>query len=121
VQGARSRRCLEELEAFFGVGSVGMNRRHDNHKEHLFRYSVQGRDDLLSVIVPFFRSHPLRTSKRHDFEAFAQSLEVCRSGRHLTAAGLIEIASIAETMNHRKPRTELIGILRGHTPDTLFD
>jgi LAGLIDADG endonuclease len=120
VQGARSRRCLDELEAFFGVGSVGINRRHDNHKEHLYRYSVQARDDLLKVIVPFFRKHLLRTSKSNDFEAFAQSLEIVRSGRHLTTAGLIEIAKIAETMNHRKPRTELIGILRGHTPDTLF-
>jgi hypothetical protein len=120
VQGARSLGCLEELETFFGVGSVGINRRHDNHREHLYRYGVQARDDLLSVIVPFFRQHPLRTSKRHDFEAFARSLEICRSGRHLTTAGLIEIAKIAETMNHRKPRAELIGILRGHTPDTLL-
>jgi hypothetical protein len=121
VQGARSRPCLEQLEAFFGVGAVTINRRHDNHKEDLYRYGVQARDGLLNVIVPFFRSHPLRTSKRDDFEAFARSLDICRSGRHLTAAGLIEIAQIAETMNHRKPRTELIGILRGHTPDTLFD
>jgi hypothetical protein len=40
-------------------------------------------------------------------------------GRHFTRAGLIEIAQIAETMNRRKSRTELIGILRDHTPDTL--
>jgi hypothetical protein len=121
LQGARSHRCLDELEAFFGVGAVSINRRHDNHKEDLYRYGVQARDDLLNVIVPFFRRHPLRTSKRMDFEGFARSLEICRSGRHLTVAGLVEIAMIAETMNHQKPRTELIGILRGHTPDTLSD
>jgi hypothetical protein len=121
VQGARGRRCLEELEEFFGVGAVSINRRYDNHKEHLHRYGVQRRDDLLNVIVPFFRRHPLRTSKRDDFEGFAQSLEICRSSRHMTAGGLIEIAEIAQTMNHRKPRAKLIGILRGHTPDTLFD
>jgi hypothetical protein len=39
------------------------------------------------------------------------------SDRHLTREGLIEIAEIAETMNHRKSRQELIRILRGHTPD----
>jgi hypothetical protein len=121
VQGARSYECLEAIRDFFGVGAVWINRRHDNHKEDLYRYSVQHRGDLLDVIVPFFRAHPLRTSKRDDFEGFVRCLEICRSGRHLTTAGLVDIARIAETMNHRKPRTELIGILRGHTPDTLFD
>jgi phosphohistidine phosphatase SixA len=39
------------------------------------------------------------------------------AGRHLTVDGLIEIARIAETMNRKKPRHDLIRILRGHTPD----
>jgi hypothetical protein len=34
--------------------------------------------------------------------------------------GLIEIAEMTEAMNHRKSRQDLIRILRGHTPDTLF-
>lgn len=119
VQGARSVSCLEELRDFFAVGSVGINRRHDNHKEHLYRYTVTRRADLLEVVIPFFAQHPLRTSKRDDFKGFVRCMELCRTGRHLTTNGLIEIARITETMNHRKPRTELIRILRGHTPDTL--
>ena len=119
VQGARSASCLHELAEFFGVGGVSINRRHDNHKEDLYHYQVNGRRELLEVIVPFFRAHPLRTAKAVDFELFAQCLEICRSGKHLERAGLIEIAEVAERMNHRKSRKELIGILRGHTPDTL--
>ncbi len=119
VQGARSASSLHELERFFGVGAVSINRRHDNHKEDLYRYIVGRRDDLLEVIVPFFRRHPLKTAKRSDFDKFAQCLELCRKGQHLTRAGLIEIAEITETMNHRKPRRDLIRILRGHTPNTL--
>lgn len=118
VQGARSKACLEELRGFFGVGAIGINRRYDNHKEHLYRYCVSRREDLLRVIVPFFEKYPLHTSKRSDFEKWSSCLEICRHGRHLTAEGLIEIAEIAQTMNHRKPRTELIRILRGHTSDT---
>jgi hypothetical protein len=38
--------------------------------------------------------------------------------RQLTVPGLIEIAEIAQTMNHRKP-SEALRILRDHTP-TLF-
>jgi hypothetical protein len=103
------------------VGGVSVNRRHDNHKEDLHRFSVARRDDLVGVIVPFFKRYPLRSSKREDFEKFTECLEIIQSGRHLTAPGLIEIAEIAQTMNHRKPRHELIRILRGHTssiPDT---
>jgi LAGLIDADG DNA endonuclease family protein len=119
VQGARSVSCLDELKDFFGVGGVSINRRHDNHKEDLYRYTVSRRDDLNRVIVPFFRRHPLRSSKQSDFEKFSECLEIITSNRHLTTAGLIEIAEITQTMNHRKPRHELIRILRDHTPNTL--
>ena len=39
------------------------------------------------------------------------------AGWHLSPSGLADIAEIAETMNRRKPRHELVRILRGHTPD----
>jgi hypothetical protein len=120
VQGARGVHCLHELRDFFGVGAVSINRRHDNHKEHLHRFIVGARDELLEVVIPFFREHPLRTSKQNDFEGFARCVEICSTGRHLTVPGLIEIAEIAETMNRRKSRQDLIRILRGHTPDTLL-
>jgi hypothetical protein len=121
VQGASSVRSLEELRDFFGVGAVSLNRRRDNHREHLKRFIVGARDELLEVIIPFFREHPLRTTKRCDFEKFAKCVEICATGRHLTVPGLIEIAQVAETMNHRKRRQELIRILRGHTPQTLLE
>jgi LAGLIDADG endonuclease len=119
VQGAKSIAALKDLRSFFGVGAVSINRRYDNHKEHLHRYIVGGREDLLRVIIPFFRANPLRTSKRVDFEKFSRCVELCQDGRHLTTTGLIEIAEITETMNHRKSRQDLIGILRGHTPNAL--
>ena len=117
TQGARSLACLQELREFFGVGQVLSNRRHDNHKEHLHRYVVRRRAELLAVIVPFFRQHPMRTSKQHDFEKFAQCVEWIEAGRHLTCDGLVQIAEVAQTMNRQKPRQELISILRDHTPD----
>jgi hypothetical protein len=115
TQGARSARSLEELQRFFDAGRIYVNRRHDNHKEDLHQYIVGRRDELLERIVPFFRENPLRTSKRDDFEKFALCLEKIAAGGHLSTEGLIEIAEITETMNHRKPRQDLIRILRGHT------
>jgi LAGLIDADG endonuclease len=117
TQGARSSACLEELQSFFGVGRIYVNRRRDNHKEDLHQYRVERRADLLETVVPFFKRYPLRTSKQEDFEKFARCLELISAGRHLTGNGLAAIAEITQTMNHQKPRPELIRILRGHTPD----
>ena len=119
TQGLKSVNCLEALRDFFGVGRIFENRRHDNHKEHLCQYLVGRRVDLMETIIPFFHRHPLRTAKREDFEKFARCVELTADGSHLTPDGLIRIAEIAQTMNRRKPRHELIRILRGHTPDAL--
>ena len=118
VQGASSRDVLEEMVTFFGCGNVYINRRHDNHREDLCRYYVSRFGDLRDVIVPFFQENPLRTAKRDNFAKFAKIIELMDRRRHLTVPGLIEIAEIAQTMNHRKP-SEVLRILRDHTP-TLF-
>ena len=117
TQGAKSVVCLHSLMQFFGVGDVYINRRYDNHKEHVYRYCVRKRSDLVSKIVPFFTQYPLRTSKQGDFLKFAECLRLMESNSHLTADGLIEMVEIAETMNHCKPRTEMIRILRDYTPN----
>ena len=93
------------------------NQRYDNHREHLYRYVVRRRTDLLEVIIPFFQRYPMRSSKQENFEKFAACVDLVAAGRHKTADGLIEILEIAQTMNRRKPRHELIRILRDHTPD----
>jgi hypothetical protein len=117
TQGASSVGCLHDLCEFFGVGKVYVNRRSDNHRENLHRYVVCRRQDLLECIIPFFREYPLRTAKRLDFEKFASCVERVAAGHHKTHHGLAEIVEIVQTMNRRKPRHELLRILRGHTPD----
>jgi hypothetical protein len=115
IQGNKNSRCLEEIQRFFGVGNIYVNRRYDNHKEHLQRYVVHRRDHLLNVVIPFFRKHPMVATKQQDFEKFARCVEMMARREHLTKQGLVKIAKIVETMNRQKPRKALIGILRGHT------
>jgi LAGLIDADG endonuclease len=117
TQGVKSISCLERLQHFFGVGRVSLNRRNDNHHEHLAQYIVDRRSELIDTIIPFFRAYPMLSSKQRDFEKFAMCVELVEQGRHLVPAGLIEIAEIVQTMNRKKSRHELIRILRGHTPD----
>jgi hypothetical protein len=115
VQGASSRDVLDSMVSFFGCGKVYVNRRHDNHREDLWRYHVSKFGDLRDVIVPFFEQNPLRTAKRDNFAKFAEVIRLIDQRRHLTVPGLIEIAEIAQTMNFRKP-AEVLRILRDHTP-----
>ena len=103
VQGARSVDVLHDLKRFFGCGDVFINRRYDNHREHLYRYSVRNLAHLEMVIVPFFETNPLRTAKASEFQKFARVVRMMREKLHLTVEGLTQIAQIAQTMNHRKP------------------
>ena len=59
----------------------------------------------------------MHSSKQRNFEKFACVLEMMEDELHLTREGLVQIAEITQTMNRRKPRTDLIRILRGHTPN----
>jgi hypothetical protein len=119
VQGAKSVECLHMLkEFFFGVGYIYLNRRFDNHKEHLYRYSVVRRSDLLRVVIPFFQQYPLRTSKQLDFAKFVDCMKLIETNHHLSVSGLLKIVEITQTMNHCKRRTEMIRILRDYTPNT---
>jgi LAGLIDADG endonuclease len=117
TQGAKSASCLDELVAFFEVGSIIANKRYDNHKEHLYRYVVRRRKDLIETIIPFFLAHPMHSSKQRDFEKFARCVEMIDAGVHRTHQGLADIAEITQTMNRQKPRQDLIRILRDHTPE----
>jgi hypothetical protein len=102
VQGERSVSVLEDLKRFFGCGSVGVNRRHDNHREDLARFRVSSRGDLSRRILPFFEANPLRTAKASDFEKFVAVMKMMDRNAHLTVDGLHTIAVIASTMNHCK-------------------
>jgi hypothetical protein len=117
TQGVSGRSTLEELRSFFGVGRVYVMKRHDNHREHLAQFIVNRREDLLETVMPFFESHPLHSAKQADFEKFACCLRMIDDGLHQETDGLIEIAEVAETMNRKTSRQDLIRILRGHTPE----
>ncbi len=119
VQGGKSLETLKELYNYFKVGGVYINRRYDNHKEHLYRYSVAKREDLLNVIIPFFQKYTLKTSKKKDFDLFVKCLKLIKKGEHLNNQGAIKIALLCEKMNHQRSRAEIIRILRNQTSDSV--
>ena len=108
TQGAKSIKTLEEIQKFFGCGKLYVNRRHDNHKEDLYRYCVRSFNDLEEKIVPFFQKYSLQTAKKEDFIKFVSILSLMKKGLHLTSPGAKKIAKISETMNRKKPSRYLL-------------
>jgi hypothetical protein len=101
TQGAKSFRTLEEIKSFFGCGHVFINRRSDNHHEHLYRFCIRSAKDLRDKVIPFFERHKLRTAKQKDFQKFKQVLNLMKRGVHLKERGIEKIRDIARTMNRK--------------------
>ena len=102
TQGKKSLPALEVFKTFFGCGKVFVNKRYDNHHEHLYRYCVRSIPDLRERIIPFFKKHPLRTAKQKDFELFVTVVEMLYKKEHLAEGGLKKVAQKIESMNRKK-------------------
>lgn len=89
-QDARSKHVLFAVKSFFGVGNV--------HKAggHMWAYSVGNLEALHSVVVPFFDTHPLRTSKYLSWLQFRKTvMDRCsKAGSTTTTAVSNEVTSV---------------------------
>lgn len=109
TQGEKSKNSLEIFLKFFQCGNIYINKRYDNHKEHLYRYCVRSIHDLSEIIIPFFKKHRLKTGKAKDFKYFAQGIEIISKKKHLTKNGFQKILEIKSKANRK--------ILRDYTPN----
>lgn len=115
TQGAKSLSALQKLQKFFQCGAVYENRRHDNHRENIYRYCVRSIEDLRKKILPFFDQHHLETAKYQDYLVFRKVLMMMGKRSHLTKVGRERIYTLAATMNRRKVRSKT---LRDYMPDS---
>lgn len=87
---------LELICALWKCGYIKANfRGRDNNMV----YVVRKKNDLLHTVIPFFRAHPLLSSKQKDFEKFAYIVEQMHLGNHLYKQGFIKLVRIAFSMN----------------------
>lgn len=89
----RDLELLEKIKAFFGVGSIQIN------KDGSITYVVTSIKDLTNVITPHFEKYPLLTQKRADFELFRRLIKLMNLKEHLTTEGLYKIMSIRASIN----------------------
>jgi hypothetical protein len=102
TQGKKSLSALEIFQNYFQSGNIFENRRHDNHKESLYKYCIRSKVDLQEKIIPFFERHQLKTAKKQDFEYFCKILGMISKNDHLNKKGLTKIAEIIQKMNRKK-------------------
>ncbi len=102
TQGEKSLQALKLFEEYFECGKIFVNKRYDNHSEHLYRYCVRSIKDLQEKVIPFFGKHRLRTAKQKDFKIFTKIVEMIAKKHHLTQSGLRVIAREIERMNRKK-------------------
>ena len=104
TQGMKTKNAVEKIKKYFGCGEIYLNKRHDNHHEHLIKYVVRNREDLLTKIIPFFEKNSLLSAKKKDFQIFAKILRMMEKGKHLEKNGLKKIRLMVRKMNNRKFR-----------------
>ena len=104
TQGIKTKNAVEKIKKYFGCGAIYLNKRHDNHHEHLIKYVVRNHEDLLTKIIPFFEKYPLCSAKKKDFQIFARIIKMMDRREHLRESGLARIRLMVREMNNRKFR-----------------
>ncbi len=96
----KDKKILYKLKEFFGCGNVYFQKDTRKNHQNCYRYEVANRDDLKTVIIPFFRKNKLEfPSKKKDFKIFCKLMEMIESNQHLNDRGIKKMFKIKQKMH----------------------
>ena len=96
----RDRSVLEKVKNTLQCGNVYYQKEQRENHAQCYRYTVASHRDIIKVIIPFFKKHPLQTdSKQRNFDLFCSIAEKVEKGDHLTKKGVEEIRILKQKMN----------------------
>jgi len=78
-----SKSILYEIKDYFSCGYVKENHP-TNLRDRTYVYVVRNRDDLLKIIIPFFKKYKLQTNKAEDFSKFVKVVNLLSQNIHST-------------------------------------
>lgn len=104
VQHKRNICLLHQIRTYMKCGVV-----RSNHGDR-WCWRVRNFKNLVEIILPFFKRHPLRSLKRIEFTKFAKVVRIMEKGEHLTPEGFQKILKIVESMNRQNQRNVRIKI-----------
>lgn len=87
---------LNTIKSNLNVGTVTLE-----SSRNRCSYIIQNYEDIKNFISPIFNAFPLHTSKRLDFENFAQAV-FFKDYKQLSDAGMSKIVSLKNTMNSKR-------------------
>ena len=88
---------LKLFRARFGCGSIRPDR-----SDKTLKYETRCIKDLVERVIPHFERYPLLSSKREDFERFAQICRMMHARNHLTREGFEMVVDLASKVNMGK-------------------
>jgi hypothetical protein len=92
----QDKEILEELQKFFGCGSIYIQR--DKRKNHslCYRFEVHNKKEIMNKIIPFFeKNSPKIQSRKRDFELFNEIAKLSQEN----ILDLEKIKSLKEKMH----------------------
>lgn len=94
------KQILYEMKEFFGCGNVYFQKDSRKNHKNCYRYEVSNRNDLIKIIIPFFKRNLLMfPSKTKDFKIFCQIMEGIKRGKHLNDKGLMSLYRMKQKMH----------------------
>ena len=93
-QNAERAELLQVIQKSWECGFIRPDR-----SDKTLKFEVRTIGDLVSKVIPHFRSYPLMSSKQADVVRFARICELVSEGRHLELKGFETIVRLAMEMN----------------------
>lgn len=91
---------LYELKKYFDCGNIYFQKDNRPNHKNCYRYEVTNREDLVNIIIPFFKKYRLKLkSKQKDFKIFCELIKRIKNNEHLTKIGLMKMYLIKQKMH----------------------
>ena len=105
---------LREVRESFGCGVIYYQKEKRKNHSPCYRFEINNRQDLIKNLIPFFKKHPLHSSKRKSFEIFCKILDLIEKKEHFSEDGLEKIRKLKSQMNIGARRVREIRSLGGN-------
>lgn len=119
-QNPGGKNVLEEFRKRIGCGYLKPNHA-KSLKDKSWILIIKNRTELREKLIPFFKKHPLFTSKNLDFEIFEKVLSVIESGEHVKERGFRKIVDLVfnteRITKKRYSKVDLLRSLRDYMPN----
>ena len=98
----KDKKLLEKIKNTIGCGAVYFQKEQRANHAQCYRYTVSAQSDILNVIIPFFKQHPLQSySKNYSFHVFCKIAELIKNKAHFSKAGINKIRILKSKMNQK--------------------